>query len=71
MFLSGGLIDNIRHPGACSTNAADALAAVRSLVFQKGSEQPLELLAALEADFDDNQELLAALQVGPKIGKYS
>ena len=70
--LSKGLkYNNFGIHGACSANAADALAAVQSLVYEKGHIHPQELLAGLEADFSDSQDLLAALQAGPKVGKNS
>lgn len=50
--LSEGLkYNNFGIHGACAANAADALAAVKQLIFEDGSISSAELLAALYADF--------------------
>jgi formate C-acetyltransferase len=70
--LSEGLsYNNFGIHGACSANAADALAAVQSLVYEEDSLSPQELLAALDTDFVGRQELLSALLECPKVGKNS
>jgi len=67
--LSQGLVyNNFGLHGAASSNAADALAAVRDFVFDEEKLQPVELLAALEADYIGHETLRAALfSEAPKV----
>lgn len=56
--LSQGLkYNNFGVHGAASANAADALAAVKSLVYDASEIPPHNLLAALQADFDGYESL--------------
>ncbi|MDD3885900.1 MAG: pyruvate formate lyase family protein [Victivallaceae bacterium] len=55
--------------GCGSSSAADALAAVRELVFEQKSVSPERLLAALETDFANDMELRAMIKAVPhKVG---
>jgi len=71
--LSNGLkYNNFGIHGACSSNAADALTAVKHVVFDEKSLQPEDLLAVLEADFTGADTLRNKLACdGPKVGKNS
>jgi formate C-acetyltransferase len=68
--LSCGLkYNNFGVHGACSANAADALAAVRRFVFEEKSVAPDELLAALESNFEGHEALRQKLcEEAPKVG---
>jgi formate C-acetyltransferase len=68
--LSDGLkYNNFGIHGACSANAADALAAVKQFVFEDHSIQPEDLLAALEADFSGSEPIRRRLaEDGLKVG---
>jgi formate C-acetyltransferase len=68
--LSAGLrYNNFGIHGACSANAADALAAVKKLVFADCCVSPAELLDALEADYVGHEPLRRMLaEEGPKVG---
>ena len=68
--LSLGLkYNNLGIHGACSANAADALAAVKQFVFDEYSLPAGELLAALQANFAGYEPLRRQLdQDGPKVG---
>ncbi len=68
--LSDGLkYNNFGIHGACSSNAADALAAVKQFVFEDHSIQPEHLLAALEANFSGYESIRRRLaEVGQKVG---
>jgi formate C-acetyltransferase len=68
--LSEGLkYNNLGIHGACSSNAADALAAVKQFVFDEHSLSTSELLAALQADFAGHEPLRRMLdEQGPKVG---
>lgn len=68
--LSQGLTyNNFGIHGACSANGADALAAVKKLVYQNQAVAPQRLLDALATDFVDDAALLDLLQTsGPKVG---
>jgi len=68
--LSEGLqYNNLGIHGACSANAADALAAVRQFVFEEKSLPANELLNALQANFDGFEPLRRQLdENGPKVG---
>jgi formate C-acetyltransferase len=71
--LSYGLeYNNFGIHGACSSNAADALSAVKQFIYDEKIFQPEELLTALEADFHGADTLRNKLaNEGPKIGKNS
>ncbi len=68
--LSAGLeYNNFGIHGACATNAADALAAVKQFIFDEGNISPAELLAALKANFDGYEPIRRKLaEEGPKVG---
>ncbi len=68
--LSTGLkYNNFGVHGACSANAADALAAVKRLVFDERTVKPSELIAALDADFKGCEALRERLLYEtPKVG---
>lgn len=68
--LSCGLkYNNFGIHGAGSSNAADALAAVKKLVFEEDQFSPEELLAALAANFSGYEALRRQLEEeGPKVG---
>jgi formate C-acetyltransferase len=68
--LSQGLkYNNLGIHGACSANAADALAAVRQFVFDEHSLLAKDLLAALQANFAGYEPLRRQLdEAGPKVG---
>ena len=68
--LSEGLkYNNFGIHGACSANAADALAAVKQFVFDEHSLSADELLAALQANFEGYEPLRHKLaEEGPKVG---
>jgi formate C-acetyltransferase len=68
--LSEGLkYNNLGIHGACSANAADALAAVKQFVFDEQSLSADELLAALQANFEGYESLRRKLdEAGPKVG---
>ena len=61
--------NNLGIHGACSANAADALAALKQFVFEQCSLSADELLAALQTNFDDCELLRRKLdEEGPKVG---
>ena len=68
--LSHGLkYNNFGMHGACSANAADALAAVRKFVFDEKTIVPDELIRALDADFEGYENLRKRLaDEAPKVG---
>ena len=68
--LSQGLkYNNLGIHGAGSANAADALSAVMQFVYDEHSLEPVELLQALQANFDGFETLRRKLQEeGPKVG---
>ena len=68
--LSEGLeYGNFGVHGACSANAADALAAVERFVFGDRTVAPEELIAALDADFQGHEALRRRLaDAAPKVG---
>ena len=68
--LSEGLkYNNFGIHGACSANAADALAAVKQFVFDEHSLSADELLEALQANFEGYEPLRRKLaEEGPKVG---
>jgi formate C-acetyltransferase len=60
--LSKGLkYNNFGIHGACSSNAADALAAVRMYVFEDRTLEPSRLLRALKENFDGDEALRETL----------
>ncbi|HSB66590.1 MAG TPA: pyruvate formate lyase family protein [Anaerolineales bacterium] len=68
--LSKGLkYNNFGIHGACAANAADALAAVNSFVYEDHSISLDDLISALEADFHGYEALRQKLvEEGPKVG---
>ncbi len=69
--LSEGLTyNNYGIHGAGSANAADALAAVKQFVFQDHSVAPVELVAALDANYVGYEPLRRTLLNGPKVGNH-
>jgi formate C-acetyltransferase len=68
--LSHGLkYNNFGIHGAASANAADALAAVKTLVFDEAKIAPDRLLRGLETDFAEDEPLRLELRErGPKVG---
>lgn len=68
--LSQGLkYNNFGIHGAASANAADALAAVKTLVFDTPEIQAAELLAAMQADYEGYESLRRRLAgQAPKVG---
>lgn len=68
--MSNGLkYNNFGIHGACSSNAADALAAVKSFVFDEQSVSPRCLLDALNTNFDQDEALRRRLvDEAPKVG---
>jgi len=68
--LSTGLkYNNYGIHGAASSNAADALAAVKSLVLDRRQVAPVALLEALDRDFEGFESLQRQLQQNaPKVG---
>ena len=70
--LSCGLkYNNFGIHGAASANAADALAAVKTLVFEQGRVAPDRLLTALAGDFAEDEPLRLELRdEPPKVGNH-
>ncbi len=68
--ISHGLVyNNFGIHGACSSNAADALAAVKTLVFDQQRVPPERLITALDTNFENDEPLRALLQnEPPKVG---
>ena len=68
--LSSGLkYNNFGIHGAASANAADALAAVKTLVYDQKEIIPERLLAGLAGDFSEDESLRRLLKdSGPKVG---
>jgi len=68
--LSKGLkYNNIGIHGACSTSAADALAAVKKFVFDEQSVSSDDLLAALKMNYEGYENLLRKLaEDSPRVG---
>lgn len=68
--LSAGLkYNNFGIHGACSADAADALAAVKRLVFDEKTVERAELIAALDANFEGYEALRDRLLYEmPKVG---
>ena len=64
----GAKYNNLGCHGAGISNAADALAAVKKVIYDEGSVSKRELLNALENNFDNNAELRNKLLSCPKVG---
>jgi formate C-acetyltransferase len=65
----GAKYNNFGIHGAGSSNAADALAAVRTLVYEQRRVDPSRLLRALDSDFEGEEALRLALREdAPKVG---
>ena len=64
----GNRYNNYGVHGACSANAADALAAVRVCVFQDRTVTPEELVQALKTDYADGEAVRERLAACPKVG---
>ena len=63
--------NNFGIHGAGSANAADALAAVRALVYDQRRIDPTRLIRALDADFQGEEALRTELREGaPKVGNH-
>jgi pyruvate-formate lyase len=63
--------NNFGIHGAGSANAADALAAVRTLVYDERRVDPTRLIRALDADFQGEEALRTELREGaPKVGNH-
>ncbi|MCX6992157.1 MAG: pyruvate formate-lyase [Kiritimatiellaeota bacterium] len=68
-LAQGAVYNNFGIHGAGAANAADALAAVKRLVFDEQRIPPNELLAALDADYAGHAELRRLLaDQAPKVG---
>lgn len=68
-----GILEGANHLGACVmghgfTNVADALAAIRRVVYEERRCSLRELVAALDADFDGHENLRSILLAAPKFG---
>lgn len=66
--MGGAKYNNRGTHGTGLSNAADALAAVKKVVYDDKSVTPEELIAALNADFEGYEELRNTLIACPKIG---
>lgn len=65
----GGRYNNFGVHGAGSANAADALAAVRHLVFETGTVTAADLIGALDGNYESAEPLRRMLaEQGPKVG---
>jgi pyruvate-formate lyase len=65
----GAKYRNLGIHGAAAASAADALAAVRCHVYERGDVAPSELLAALDADFAGHEDLRRRLaSESPRVG---
>ena len=63
--------NNFGIHGAGSANAADALSAVRTLVYDQRQVDPIRLIRALDADFQGEEALRIELSEGaPKVGNH-
>lgn len=68
-LANGSKYNNFGIHGAGSANAADALAAVKQFVFDDATVAPQDLIAALDADYDGYDSLLAKFaDEGSKVG---
>jgi formate C-acetyltransferase len=68
VYNGGARYQNYGSHGVGIANAADALAAVRQLIFEEKSVTPAELLTALDADFEGYEALRERLLSCPKMG---
>ena len=70
--MSNGLkYNNVGIHGACSSNAADALAAVKHFVFDERSMSAQSLLNALNTNFEQDETLRRRLfDEAPKVGNH-
>jgi pyruvate-formate lyase len=67
----GAQYNNFGIHGACSADAADALAAVQALVYEEQRVAPQELVRALDANYEGYEVLRAQLaNRAPKVGRY-
>ncbi len=65
----GAKYNNYGVHGACSANAADALAAVKKWVYEEQAAAPAELLEALDNDYQGHEALRRRLaEESPKVG---
>ncbi len=64
----GTKYNNFGAHGLGIANGADAIAAVKKLVFEENTVGKEELIAALDADFEGKEELRKALADCPKMG---
>ena len=65
----GAKYNNFGVHGAASSNAADALAAVKKFVFEEDEITPTELMQAIEDNYENNEDLRKLLHdQGPKVG---
>jgi len=64
----GAKYNNYGVHGACSSNAADALAAVKQFVFDEGIVEPAELVKALESNYEGRKSLRELMSSGPRVG---
>jgi len=68
----GAIYNNFGIHGAGSSNAADALAAIKQFVFDEKSLSASELVAALDTNFEGAEALQSRLaNEGPKVGRGS
>jgi formate C-acetyltransferase len=66
--FEGLVYNNFGLHGACSSNAADALAAVRRFVFEEACVDGNELVDALACNWRDREALRAMMASGPRVG---
>jgi formate C-acetyltransferase len=65
----GAIYNNFGIHGAASSNAADALAAVKRFVFEENKLTPTDLIHATETNYKNNEDLRLMLhENGPKVG---
>lgn len=65
---NGAKYNNFGIHGAGLSNAADALSAIKLLVFEKRELTPETLISALDADFNGYGDIRRALMDCPKVG---
>lgn len=65
---AGARYNNYGIHGAGSSNAADALAAVRRFVFEEKSVDPAELIQAMEQNWHGFEKLRTMMASGPRVG---
>ncbi|MFH1616644.1 MAG: pyruvate formate lyase family protein [Planctomycetota bacterium] len=68
--LSQGCVyNNFGIHGACPANAADALAAVKKLVFETHMIEPFTFIDAIDNDYQTHEEIIRMIdEYGPKVG---